>query len=125
MSAKKLLQAFAFLLVVQISGAHWMILQSVAWTNMIIENAKKDSMEDALSKTFDGDHPCGLCTAIDQSKKSEKKQEFQLPSFKKEFIDSEMLIVLSAPRHFWENDELWHRLILLVESPLTPPPQFV
>jgi hypothetical protein len=125
LKSRGLIPFFAVLLMFHVSGAHWLVLQSVAWTGMMIENIKNESLHQAVSKTFDGEHPCDLCTAIDEGKKSEKKQESQLPAFKKEFIDIETSIVFSPPLHFWENDEFSYHLILSEESPPTPPPQVV
>lgn len=120
--AKKLT---SFFLILQVAGIHWALLQSIAWSGMLAENIRQASLKEAVSRTFDGEHPCGLCTAIDEGKKSEKKQEFQLPSFKQEFVDLDVSVIFSPPLHFWENDELSYFLISSRESPPTPPPQAV
>lgn len=53
-------------------GLHWAALQSTAWTLMLIENAKKESLAQALAKTFDGAHPCSLCRGIEKGRMAEK-----------------------------------------------------
>jgi len=56
-------------------GFHWLALQSVAWTTMLLSNACRVPLGDAVAKTFDGAHPCNLCHAVDEGKKSEKKSD--------------------------------------------------
>lgn len=56
-------------------GFHWLALQSVAWTTMLVENTRHASLSEAVAETFDGAHPCHLCHAIADGKRSEKKSE--------------------------------------------------
>src|SRR5258708_36952071 len=60
------------------TGSHWVMLQSVAWATMLAENARTDSFQTALAKTFDGRHPCALCRQIAQGRQPEKKSDPQL-----------------------------------------------
>mgnify|MGYP001821356790 CR=1 FL=1 len=46
------------------SSSHLAVLQVVAWTGMFVENVQGGDLEEAISRTFDGDHPCSLCDAI-------------------------------------------------------------
>jgi hypothetical protein len=66
--------AAAFALVVSL-GLHWAVLQTVAWTGMIVKNSRNSSFTEAVSKTFDGKHPCKLCKAIQQGRAEEKQQQ--------------------------------------------------
>jgi len=52
-------------------GLHWIALQSVAWTTMVIEYSKRAPLREAVAQTFDGAHPCSLCHAVAAGKKSE------------------------------------------------------
>ena len=54
-------------------GGQWLALQSVAWTTMLVKNAQRLSLTEAMVKTFDGAHPCDLCHAVAAGKKSEQK----------------------------------------------------
>ena len=56
-------------------GFHWLALQSVAWTAMLVSNACHAPLSEAVAKTFDGNHPCDLCHAVATGQKSEKKSE--------------------------------------------------
>jgi hypothetical protein len=71
---------------VAMTGAHWALLQSVAWTSMLAENLSCGSVGQAVSHTFDGKHPCPLCKAIAAGKKSEKKKDFAPHAQKFEFL---------------------------------------
>jgi hypothetical protein len=109
----------ALLIVVLLAtmGGHWALLQTVAWTNMLAENLRIDSLAGALGRTFDGKHPCKLCRQISAGKKSERKAEFPTLSKKLEFVSSRAAFVFIAP----------HALHLLPEknaafSPLNQPP---
>ncbi len=42
---------------------------------MLLENARHASLNEAVAKTFDGNHPCDLCHAVASGQKSEKKSE--------------------------------------------------
>ena len=42
---------------------------------MIVDYSKTCSFTQAISATFDGDHPCSLCHAVQEGKKSEKHSE--------------------------------------------------
>jgi hypothetical protein len=58
-------------------GCHWGLLQSVAWVGMMVNYSCQGSLKDAMSKTFDGQHPCPLCKMVRAGKTSEKKPEAQ------------------------------------------------
>jgi hypothetical protein len=65
-----------FMLVLSL-GLHWALLQTVAWTGMLITYAHDTSLQEAVTKTFDGQHPCPLCKVIEKGRADEKRQEQQ------------------------------------------------
>ncbi len=65
----------ALLAILVASGGHWLLLQSVAWANMIVAFSQTDSLTTALEKTFDGRHPCPLCKKIQQGRKTEQQKQ--------------------------------------------------
>jgi hypothetical protein len=67
-------------------GLHWIALQSVAWTAMLIENTRHTPLRVAMAQTFDGAHPCSICHAVSKGKSSEKKSDLQLPTQKIDMI---------------------------------------
>ncbi len=73
---------FTALLLALTLGLHWTVLQSVAWMSMLVDYSVEASFGEAVVKTFDGKHPCKLCIAVDEGKKSEREQK-QLKSLDK------------------------------------------
>jgi hypothetical protein len=63
-------------------GLHWALLQTVAWTGMLISYSRTGSFSEAVAKTFDGQHPCCLCKTIKQGRDTEKQQEKSKPGSK-------------------------------------------
>jgi hypothetical protein len=63
-------------------GLHWLALQSVAWTTMLVSNARHAHLSEAVAKTFDGAHPCDLCKVVAQGSKSDEKSQV-LPAITK------------------------------------------
>lgn len=110
------------LLVVTVGG-QWALLQSIAWTGMLIDYSRNVSMSDAICKTFDGKHPCCLCKAIATGRKSEQKKHSSLNSQKLEFPPSVADWVLNPPRQFplVACADLVAKAVLL--KPPTPPPR--
>jgi hypothetical protein len=82
------------------TGVHWGALQSVAWTRMLAKNLRTASFTEAVSRTFDGQHPCSLCKVIANAKKSEKRMEFPQPLTKFEFPLTLQSLLLVAPTSF-------------------------
>jgi len=82
------------------TGAHWTVLQSLAWTTMLADNLRTASLPEAVQRTFDGKHPCSLCKKIDDGKKTQKKSEFPIWAKRLEFVSERPLFVFSPPRHF-------------------------
>jgi len=66
-----------------VTGGQWAVLQSAAWAGMLVNHLRTESLASAVSKTFDGDHPCPMCKAIERGKKSEKKSDLagSIPRF--------------------------------------------
>lgn len=79
------------------TGAHWAVLQTVAWSTMLAGNLCTESVSQAVAKTFDGEHPCPLCKAIAAAKKAQKKSEAVSPVLKMEFPPVAERIILIPP----------------------------
>ena len=56
-----------------VAGGHWAMLQSVAWAGMVKDFSRTGSLTEAVSKTFDGKHPCAMCKKIASAKAHEEK----------------------------------------------------
>ena len=105
------------------TGAHWTVLQSVAWTTMLADNLRSASFSDAVQRTFDGKHPCALCKNISVGKKSEKKAEFPLQLKKLEFTHNGTCFIFAAPAHFWLASTSVDSLQSVSHTPPAPPPK--
>jgi len=104
-------------------GLHWIALQSLAWTTMVIEYSKHAPLRAAITQTFDGAHPCSLCHAVNTGKSSEKKSDLQSPTPKIDMICAVRtirLIPVFAPFAYalgtFSSPEIAH-------SPPVPPPR--
>lgn len=56
-----------------IVGGHWAVLQTVAWTGMVITYSKDPPLIMALEKTFSGRAPCKMCRTIEAGKEKESR----------------------------------------------------
>ena len=107
------------------TGGHWAVLQSVAWSSMLIQYSRTASLGVALEQTFDSKHPCPLCKKIQQGKHDEKKQESQIAQGKLVFCYAPDLLTLMAPRFLWQLPLFDMDSSRRENQPLIPPPQRV
>jgi len=114
---------FLIVTLVAMLGAHWAALQTVAWTTMLADNLQSSSFQAAITKTFDGQHPCCLCKAIAAGKKSEKKTEFSFQSQKLEFPPLNETFALIAPPRFQPLPQKNFPAKSLAQKPLLQPPR--
>jgi hypothetical protein len=105
-------------------GLHWLALQSVAWTTMLIEHSKGASLCQAIAQTFDGAHPCSLCHAVNKAKNSEKKSDLQSPTPKIDMICVTRATQLSPQFAPFEYGPCNFSLPEVTRSPPVPPPRF-
>jgi hypothetical protein len=104
-------------------GAHWAVLQTVAWTTMLADNLCTHSLSESVTRTFDGKYPCPICKAIAAAKKSEKKNEFTLQTQKMEFPPVKENPILFAPSDFQFLPQVNFFTESLAQKPPTPPPR--
>jgi hypothetical protein len=105
------------------TGAHWAVLQSVAWTTMFADNLRSGPLVEAIQKTFDGKHACSLCVKIKAGQKSEKKPRFCSSAQRLEFVNQRNALTLFGPEAFMllphQNFHPSDRQL----QPPTPPPR--
>ena len=102
-------------------GGHWAILQTAAWVGMTINYSQNGSLSAALTKTFDGKHPCKLCKMVSEAKKSESKSEAQLDLKKLDFFALTTVEFYFAPLQQNPASPL-PLLLSRAQAPPTPPP---
>ena len=78
-------------------GGHWALLQSVAWTRMLIERTHADSFATAVQTTLDGEHPCDMCKRITEGKQSEQQPEKSQVKVKMDLLCERRLIAIAPP----------------------------
>jgi hypothetical protein len=69
----KVMSILMALAICSASGAHWMLLQSVAWMGMVATFAQDRPLTQAVSDALDGQHPCDMCKVIAHGQRQEKK----------------------------------------------------
>lgn len=104
-------------------GLHWVLLQSVAWVGMVVSYAQSAPLGEALSKTFDGQHPCKICKVVKEGKKSEKQQEFQKSAAKIDFFLARSLVKIFPPVVAPSRAPMCVEMSALIFSPPVPPPR--
>lgn len=105
------------------TGAHWVALQTVAWTAMLAKNLCTQSASEAVAQTFDGRHPCPLCRAIAAAKKSEKKSAAFASAPKMEFPPFAERASLVPPTRFSTVRPRHLFADCLAFEPPVPPPR--
>jgi hypothetical protein len=57
------------------TGGHWAVLQVSAWAGMLVRFSQEGPVGEAISKTFDGQHPCRLCQLVRQGRADEQSKD--------------------------------------------------
>lgn len=55
-------------------GAHWTVLQSVAWARMAAERLESAGFSAAVSEAISGRSPCRVCLAVEQGSRACRQQ---------------------------------------------------
>src|SRR6266446_410861 len=105
-------------------GGHWALLQSIAWTGMIINFSQNSTWKEAIKKTFDGKHPCQLCKAVAEGKKSERRQQWDNPDTKLDFFCWAKDVLLDNRLSFEVPGFSPPFIPAPFETPPIPPPRF-
>jgi hypothetical protein len=86
------------ILVLMITGGQWALLQTAAWTGMLVGHLHSQTFAVAVSQTFDGQHPCPMCKAIQKGKSSEKKSDVELKPDALNLLRAEAIRILPDDR---------------------------
>jgi hypothetical protein len=107
------------------TGGHWMVLQSVAWSAMLVQYSRGASLASAVEQTFDGKHPCALCEKIARGRHDEKKPDARVVSDKLKFCYQPAASPLLSPGNFWQMHPGDAFSPALSDQPLVPPPRLL
>jgi hypothetical protein len=105
-----------------------MVLQLTAWTGMVVARSQHAPVVQAVETTFDGQHPCRLCNAIEAGKQEDQKQEREVPTLKK-LQEAKFLaeVRIEAPLRVSAEECSWpgsHESPgVCAQVPPTPPPR--
>jgi hypothetical protein len=106
-------------------GFHWFALQSVAWATMLVANARRAPFCEAVATTFDGGHPCDLCHALDEGKKSEKKSEILPTVAKIDLICTQQKLTCLPPWVRYDYEPWQSAVPENSHAPPAPPPRLL
>jgi hypothetical protein len=56
-----------------LAGGHWLVLQTVAWAQMLRDYSKSAPIAEAIERTFSGGYPCTMCIKITEEQQKEEK----------------------------------------------------
>jgi len=59
-------------------GGHWLALQGFAWVSMFVDHSSEVGLGEAVSRTFDGEHPCDLCKTVAAGRSEERRNHEDL-----------------------------------------------
>jgi hypothetical protein len=117
-------QVLMLLVLFAASGGHWMALQSLAWTRMLLSYSRSGQIVAAVAKTFDGRHPCALCKEVAKSKKTESQptRDMEVENVAA-FVEPTPVVVMRADGISWtiKNPE-WCGEVR-AKQPVAPPPR--
>ena len=110
-----------------LSGAHWMVLQTAAWTGMVVSRSVSTSVSEALETTFDGKHPCRMCKSIERAHQEERQADRDFKQLKEmgdlKFLEFERTTLLSSPAPAsFSFPKVMMAFASRSEAPPTPPP---
>jgi len=119
-------QVLMLLVLFAASGGHWMALQSVAWSRMLVSYSRGGHIVAAVTKTFDGRHPCALCKQIQRAKSGEPQPERAVEvENQAAFVAPALLALVRNEGITWELEiPEWYGEVR-AEQPAAPPPRRV
>lgn len=105
-------------------GLHWVALQTLAWSQMLVSFSRHTTITAAVKMTFDGDHPCGLCQIV---KKGRSEQQ-QHNGYTHRLVKWEAVIPPVTPLLVLREHECSYPTPIIhafsrVDRPPTPPPR--
>lgn len=104
------------------SIGQWIVLQSVAWTTMILRSSQQISLVKAVSQTFDGNHACNLCKGLTAAQHSQKKEMQRVPNRPDLICATQPFRIPPPPKNF-QYAESSVPVTERFQSPRVPPPR--
>ena len=89
---------------------------------MTVNFSQEVSIAEALSKTFDGKHPCPLCKLVRAGKKTESKEEAKIDLKKVDWF-SDSICAYDFPKTTRRSCASLTSLSSRADTPASPPPR--
>jgi hypothetical protein len=106
------------------AGGHWAMLQSIAYTRMLLEFAEQDSLGTAVKKTFGERYACSLCPKIRDGFNNDHKKPLSLSEVQQpEFLAQSNPPIVFIPVVVAHVAFLPSRHIVFPNAPPKPPPR--
>jgi hypothetical protein len=106
-------------------GGQWVVLQGIAWANMIREYSGMVPIAQAVQMTFSGQYPCALCKAIAEKKEQDNAKLAFLFKQEKQFLPPSLEVpsprITPSPLTFGVREVFFQTRS---DVPPTPPPRF-
>ncbi len=90
---------------------------------MLLTNARRAPLSEAVAKTFDGAHPCDLCHVVAEGNKSEKKSDVVPTIAKLDLICVTQTLAWLPPWVRYEYEGLRFSTPEYSFAPPSPPPR--
>ena len=105
------------------TGAHWFMLQSVAWARMFVSFSQEAPLVEAFEKTFDGENPCELCNHIRKTEKKTGQEKSPQPEFHLVGVLPPGRIALAPASAPFSYPRFEKSALARASAPPTPPPR--
>ena len=109
-----------------VNSLHLPVLQIGAWAGMILSYSRDASIAEAVSMTFDEEHPCPMCKAIKKQQTAERGELAPTSSLVR------MILFLESPTAAVMHPLAWRAIDVPASSgsaflpePVVPPPRWV
>ncbi|MDX6769707.1 MAG: hypothetical protein SF051_09260 [Elusimicrobiota bacterium] len=103
------------------SGAYWAALQTYGWATMLVERVESQGVAGAVSSTFDGKSPCGVCIVVDKASRPAQPERVAAPAV--HLIAVAPVAFVPAPRRAGRVPRTAARSFAPPERPVSPPPK--
>jgi hypothetical protein len=113
----------AVIALLNFAGAHWVVLQSIAWSSMLAKQVQHSRLAEAVQKTFDGAHPCDLCKGISRAQEKERKPTVPVEIGKLPLLFANGEILIAVRPFSTSTDDVAKLFPLRPHRPVSPPPR--
>lgn len=120
----KFARLVAFVAAAHVMGGHWLVLQMVAWSGMLVTYTQQDGLTQGIEKTFDGTAPCHLCHMVEEGREKEDDHPFVDLTHKQDAVLMKPVVLpRRATASFSFDLREWVQISTLITAPIPPPPE--